>query len=108
MLQEKRQCKKVIAWSGDFGMDQCVSWNLSKDELMLDTIWEKFEEFCKPQSNEVRVRFDFLTSFQLGNKSVGEWHTAVQTQVSSKQGQVACKEDGEFKGDLQAHQAGSK
>ena len=22
MLPEKRQCKKVIAWSGDFGMDQ--------------------------------------------------------------------------------------
>ena len=24
MLPEKRQCKKVIAWSGDFGMDQYV------------------------------------------------------------------------------------
>ena len=35
----------MIAWSGDFGMDQYVSWNLSTDELMLDTIWERFEEF---------------------------------------------------------------
>ena len=51
MLPEKRQWKKVIARSGDFGMDQYVSWNLSTDELTLDTIWEKFEEFCKPQSN---------------------------------------------------------
>ena len=25
MLPEKRQCDKVIAWSGDFGMDQYVS-----------------------------------------------------------------------------------
>ena len=25
MLPEMRQCKKVIAWSGDFGMDQYVS-----------------------------------------------------------------------------------
>ena len=82
MLPEKRQCKKVIAWSGDFGMDQYVSWNLSTDELMLDTIWEKFEEFCKPQSNEVRARFDLLTSFQQGNKSVDEWYNAVQTQVA--------------------------
>ena len=63
MLPERRQCKKVIAWSGDFGMDQYGSWSLSNEELMLDTIWEKFEEFCKPQSNEVRARFDLITSF---------------------------------------------
>ena len=42
MLPEKRQCKKVIAWNGDFGMDQYVSWNFSTDELTPDTIWEKF------------------------------------------------------------------
>ena len=47
MLSKRRKCKKVIAWSVDFGMDQYVSWSLSTEEL----IWEKFEEFCKPQSN---------------------------------------------------------
>ena len=51
-------------------------------KLMLDTIWEKFEEFCTPPSNEVIARFDLLTSFQQGNKSVDEWHNAVQTQVA--------------------------
>ena len=81
MLPERRQCKKVIAWSGDFGIDQYLSWSFSNEELMLDTIWEKFEEFCKPQSNEARARFD-LTSFQQGNKSVKEWYNAVQTQVA--------------------------
>ena len=49
---------------------------------MLDTIWEKFEEFCKPQSNEVRVRFDLLTNFWVGNKSVDEWYNAIQTQAA--------------------------
>ena len=82
MLPEKRQCKKVIAWSGDFAMDQYISWNLSTDELMLDTIWERFEEFSKPQSNEVRARFDLLTSFQQGNKSVDEWYNTAQTHVA--------------------------
>ena len=62
-------------------MDQYVSWSLSNEELTLDTIWEMFEEFCKPQSNEVRARFHLLTSFQQGNKSVDEWYNAVQTQV---------------------------
>ena len=49
MLPEKRQCKKVIAWSVDFGMDQCVSWSLSSEQLTLCTIWVRYEEFCKPQ-----------------------------------------------------------
>ena len=63
-------------------MDQYVSWGLSKDEMNLDTIWERFEDFCKPQSNEVQVQFDLLTSFHQGNKSINEWYNAVQVQVN--------------------------
>ena len=37
-IPEHQQCKKVITWSGDCGMDQYVSWNLSSNELTLDTI----------------------------------------------------------------------
>ena len=81
-LPEMLQCKKVIGWSGDFGMDQYVSWSLSREDLYLDTIWDRFEEFCKPQSNEVRTHFDLLTSFHQGNKSVDEWYNAVQAQVN--------------------------
>ena len=40
-LVEKRKYKWVIAWSGDFGIDQYVSWNLSNEEPTLDVIWEK-------------------------------------------------------------------
>ena len=82
MLVEKRKCKKIIVWSGDFGIDQYVSWNLTNEELALDVIWEKFEEFCKPQSYEVRTRFDLLTSFRQGESSVDEWYNTVQTQVA--------------------------
>ena len=32
--------------SGDFGMEQYVSWILPSEELTLNIIWEKFEEFC--------------------------------------------------------------
>ena len=38
MLAERRKCKKVIAWSGDFGIDQYVSWNLTNEERTLDVI----------------------------------------------------------------------
>ena len=75
-----KKCKKVIAWSGDFGIVQYVSWFLPAEELTLDTIWGKFEEFCKSQSNEVRAHFDLLTSFRQGNKNVDEWYNVVQAQ----------------------------
>ena len=32
-LPGRQQCKKVIAWSGDFGMDQYVSWGLPTNQL---------------------------------------------------------------------------
>ena len=62
-LPECQKCKKVIMWSGNFGMDQYVSWGLSKDDMNLDTIWERFGDFCKLQSNEVPAQFHLLTSF---------------------------------------------
>ena len=48
----------------------------------MDTTWTQFEEFCKPQSNEVQARFDLLTSFHQGSKSVDEWYNSVQAQVN--------------------------
>ena len=48
MLAERRKSKKLIACNGDFGIEQYVSWNLTNEDLTLDVIWEKFEEFCKP------------------------------------------------------------
>ena len=81
-LPERQQCKKVIAWSGDFGMDQYVSWGLPTNQLSLELIRGNFEEFCKPQFNEVLARFDLLTSFQQGNRSVNEWYNVVQAQVN--------------------------
>ena len=82
VLPECQKCKKVIAWSGNFAVDQYVSWGLSKEEMNLDTIWERFEDFCKPQSNEVKARFDLLTSFCQGNKSINQCYNAVQVQIN--------------------------
>ena len=65
-----------------FWIDQYVSWHLPNEEFTLDVIWERFEEFCKPQSNEVRATFDFLTSFRQGKRSVDEWYNAVQTHIA--------------------------
>ena len=53
MLPESKKCKKVVARSSDFDMDQYVSWCLPTDEINLDTIWSKYKDFCKPEVNEV-------------------------------------------------------
>ena len=82
MLSESRKCKKMLAWSDDFGLDQYMSWNLSSKDVTLQAIWKKFEEICKPQANEMRVRFDLITSFKQGDLSVDQWYNAVQTQVA--------------------------
>ena len=63
-------------------MDLVVSWGLIDSDITLDTLWNKFEEFCKPQSNEVRAQFDLLTNFRQGDKSVDEWFNAVQSQIN--------------------------
>ena len=76
-LPEKQKCQKVIAWSGDFGMDLYISWSLPKEEFTLDIIWTRFEEFLKPQSNEVLAHFELLISFCQGNRNVDEWYNAV-------------------------------
>ena len=41
-----------------------------------------FEEFSKPQTNEVRACFDLLTTFGQGSRNVDEWYNAVQAQVN--------------------------
>ena len=81
-LPEQEKCKKVIAWSGDFGMDQYVSWDLSSEDLNLDTIWRKYEEFCKLQTNEVHTNCDLLASFRQGCRSIDECYNAVQALVN--------------------------
>ena len=67
MLSEARNSEKVVAWSGDFCIDQYISWELAPKEICLEIIWQDFEEFCKPQTNEIRARFDLLTSFRQGD-----------------------------------------
>ena len=53
ILQESAKCKKEIQWSGDARLDMYISWTLPTADVTLQTIWSKFEDFCKPQSNAV-------------------------------------------------------
>ena len=74
--------QKMIQWLGDVGLDMYISWALPATDVTLQTIWSKFKEFCKPQSNVVHAQFDLLTSFRQGNRSISEWYNAVQADIS--------------------------
>ena len=65
MLPESKKCKKVISWSSDFGMDQYVSLCLPAAEVNLDTICSKYEDFGKPQTNDVCVTFDKRVKYHI-------------------------------------------
>ena len=47
MFLEFKKCQKIVARSDECGVDQHVSWCLPGDELNLDTIWSKYDDFCK-------------------------------------------------------------
>ena len=81
ILQENAKCKQVIKWSGDAGLNMYISWNLLKEEITLQNILSRFEDFCKPQSNAVHARFDMLTTFQQGNRSIHKWYNAVLAHI---------------------------
>ena len=55
---------------------------LTQEELSLETIWKSLKSSVNPQTNELRARFDLLTSFCQGEMSVDEWFNAVQNQVN--------------------------
>ena len=56
MLPESKKCKKVIAWSGDFGMDQyvssCCPW-MASDWILLDPSMKSFASPKQMRPDEV-------------------------------------------------------
>ena len=76
------KCKKGTMWSGDFGINQYVSWCLPPEDLCFEVIWAKYEDFCKLQIKEFRARLDLLISFRECNHSVDEWYNADQAHMS--------------------------
>ena len=76
MLVETRKCKRR------FGDRPVCIMVLAPRIICLDVISTKYEELCKPQTNEFRTRFVLLTSFRQGDWSVDERYNAVQAQIN--------------------------
>ena len=62
---EESKCSYVMLWTGEKGRNIFSTWTLSDAEKkLLKTYWDKFEEYCKPQSNVIYNRYKFKSITQ--------------------------------------------
>ena len=67
------QCKHLLYWSGEHGMELFNSWDLSADDQKkLKNYWERFENYVKPHSNELIAAWE-LHNLRQGTLSLEEF-----------------------------------
>ena len=48
------------------------AWCLDTSAICIETLWNKWEEFCMWQANELRVKYHILKSFSQAESSIDE------------------------------------
>ena len=81
-LSEACKCKTLLHLSGDKGLELYQSWGIENKDLTLQTIWDKFEEHCKPQDNEFHAGYDLLKQLKQSSKSCDEYYALLQNQLA--------------------------
>ena len=81
-LSEAHKSKTLLHWSGDKGLELYQSCGIDNDDLTLQTIWDKFEEHCKPQASELHAWYDLLKQFKQGNKCCDEYYALLQNPLA--------------------------
>ena len=81
-LWREENAGKLLPPVGILGLISMCLGILPMKSLPLMSYGKNMKNFYKPQSNEVRARFDLLTSCRQGERSVDEWYNEVQTQVA--------------------------
>ena len=68
--------------SGLSGTYLYQSWRIVDKDLTLQNIWDKFEEHCKPQTNELRAHYNLLKKLTQATLSCDQFIAAIQNQLS--------------------------
>ena len=79
---EAHKSKTFLHWSSDKGLELYQSWGIDSDDVTLQVIWDKFEECCKSQANELHAQYDLLKQLKQGNKSCDEYYALLQNQLA--------------------------
>ena len=77
-----QKCKTLLQWSGDKGLELYISWGIEDKDLTLKTIWTKFEEHCKPQTNQLHSPYGLLKQLKQGNNSCDKYYALLQNQLA--------------------------
>ena len=81
VLPEFQKCKKVIAWSRDFGMDQYVSLGLSNEDLNKTQSGENMKNSANHRPMKCMPTLIFL---QASGKEIEEWMSGImQSKLKS-------------------------
>ena len=80
------KCNYIIYWSGDYGMDLVDKWTTEgkindANKEMLNTYWQKFEEYIHPQTNKLIAVVALKWLFQ-GTMSLEDFHTKATRLVT--------------------------
>ncbi|KXJ08987.1 hypothetical protein AC249_AIPGENE17533 [Exaiptasia diaphana] len=80
-VEEKIQCKYLMYWAGERGLELFNSWGLSADaEKSLKSYWTNFENALKPQSNELMSAWE-LHELKQGTMSIEEFITKIRNHI---------------------------
>ena len=57
-------------------------WQKDKTNLTLTFIWNEFETYCKPHSNELQAQYKLFKQLSQGTAPCDDWYTTVQNQLT--------------------------
>ena len=81
-IVEPQKVNTLIQWAGSFGLKNLKVWQKDKTNLTLTFIWNEFETYCKPHSNELQARYKLFKQLSQGTTPCDDWYTTVQNQLT--------------------------
>ena len=76
-IAEPRKVNTLIRWAGSFGLKNLKVWQKDKTNLTLTFIWNEFETYCKPHSNELQAWYKLFKQLSQGTTPCDDWYTTV-------------------------------
>ena len=78
---------KIIKWGGIDAEKQFRAWGVDDDDLTVEEVWKKFDEYCKSNDSYMRARLELMCMKQDTQEKLISWFERVQAQI------LLCKYD---------------
>ena len=78
----QESARHFLRCSGNKGLKIHWTWCLYLGKISTENLSARWEEFYKPQANELWARYDLLKSFSQAGSSGDDWYNQVQKQLA--------------------------